>query len=859
MSAPKNESNGSGSTLPENETGSRDVDPHGTSQPSQAMAVIEPLPELHTPHRKRRLILWVGVVLATLDLCCLPITYYYALKFGTHLSLQDIFAIITGVYGLLSFTHYFFRSLKLFRSKTSPKWRPLEFLQVNILIVITLVEIELVAGTAPNNPIVRLVAMPSPTICFYLGFLFCGSAVLTQMRRRLPFNMSSTPKGSIWRPALLGFIEDAGGIEGQGGVQYREALMKRYEVSPRFRRMVLILSWVWGLGFIVIAIVATVLIMLLDVDIGFGLGWGLPWVFSAVYSVLTIMFIPDTKNETNQLERAVQPHHFLSLTLFVHVDPPREIHFHLKMGMWILESRSMEHVPGTNRYFDDPERPQAATSTSPGLKCDTSGPVPIILVPQPSDDPNDPLNWPLWKRDFILFILSLVSIFATCLGPILAADTLTLSLYYRTKFTNIATLTGWFLLGVGVAAIFFVPSARIWGKRHLFLVGTVILVFSSAWAGASGKDYNSLVVARVFQGIGTAPFETLVNAAVGDLYFVHERGKRMAFTNLAVFGSAFFTPILVGKITHTIGWAWSFYFVAIFAGLCLPLVVFFVPETAYRRSAHLNTDMASSDDIRLYKKSHQDAVELGQTNENPTKHEIGEAEMDLNQPNYSQHITPHFPGAEMPKKNYTEMLMPFSGRKSDESFWKLFIRPFPLFAHPAIMWACLIQGTMIGWTVFIGIILAAIFLGPPLFWDEVQTGYAYTGAFIGAIMGFLVAGILSDWSAKYMTRKNGGIYEPEFRIVLVIPQLIFGCTGLYLFGVGGMVIGAVAASLYLVDAHRDIAIEAFTCTIIFKNFFSFGLTFSAYNWLVKSGTFKTFMWISSIQVFICLLSIPMYV
>jgi hypothetical protein len=82
------------------------------------------------------------------------------------------------------------------------------------------------------------------------------------------------------------------------------------------------------------------------------------------------------------------------------------------MGMWILEGtdlpkyrpsgreslidgfdidRAMEHVPGTTRYFDDPERPQAATADHAGLKCDTSGPVPIILVPQPSDDPNDPL------------------------------------------------------------------------------------------------------------------------------------------------------------------------------------------------------------------------------------------------------------------------------------------------------------------------------------------------------------------------------------------------------------------------------------------------------------------------------------
>lgn len=64
-------------------------------------------------------------------------------------------------------------------------------------------------------------------------------------------------------------------------------------------------------------------------------------------------------------------------------------------------------------------------------------------------------------------------------------------------------------------------------------------------------------------------------------------------------------------------------------------------------------------------------------------------------------------------------------------------------------------------------------------------------------------------------------------------------------------------SLYVVDAHRDIAIEAFTCLIIFKNFFTFGLTFSAYDWLVANGVHSTFIIISSIQVGVCLLSIPM--
>jgi MFS family permease len=191
---------------------------------------------------------------------------------------------------------------------------------------------------------------------------------------------------------------------------------------------------------------------------------------------------------------------------------------------------------------------------------------------------------------------------------------------------------------------------------------------------------------------------------------------------------------------------------------------------------------------------------------------------------------------------------------------------------------------MIGWTVFIGVILAQFFIGPPLWWGEVKTGYAYTAAFIGAILGFVVAGVLSDWSARCMTKWNNGVYEPEFRIVLVIPQMILGCAGLYGFGVtvdgllnytyhyavplvffalqvAGMVIGAVSSSLYIVDAYRDLAIEGFTCMIIFKNVFSFALTLKAFDWLVTTTSLATpiFNILASIQVGICVLSVPMYI
>ena len=45
--------------------------------------------------------------------------------------------------------------------------------------------------------------------------------------------------------------------------------------------------------------------------------------------------------------------------------------------------------------------------------------------------------------------------------------------------------------------------------------------------------------------------------------------------------------------------------------------------------------------------------------------------------------------------------------------------------------------------------------------------------------------------------------------------------------------------------------------IIFKNFFSFALTFKAYDWIIANGIRPTMIGISTIQVGVCLLSIPM--
>ncbi|KAJ5672377.1 Major facilitator superfamily domain general substrate transporter [Penicillium longicatenatum] len=541
------------------------------------------------------------------------------------------------------------------------------------------------------------------------------------------------------------------------------------------------------------------------------------------------------------------------------------------MGLGVLEDHKLAQVPGTSNIYGVDEIPSDHIPGATSLKYDRSTAEPTLLVPQPSDDPNDPLNWPLWRRDLILAILSFVTVLCTTLSSIMAANTVTIAEYETITFVQAALLTGYHLCGVGVAGILIVPTARVWGKRHLFIIGHVLMIVSCIWAGASGRNHKSLLWARIFQGVALAPFEALVNACVGDLYFVHERGKRMAVSNVALFGAAFLTPVFVGKITKSLGWQWSFYFVAIFLGAALPFMILFVPETAFRRPDYLNTDFrhknsqAESPEPNwpLSDPSHKDTQEFisGTMAGNGTRTEV------------SATVTPE-------KDSLWTSMRLFNGRKTDENFFKLLLRPFPLFFHPGIFWACLTQGIVIGWAVFIGVILAIVFLGPPLWFAEDKTGYLYTGAFIGAIIGLLFAGLLTDSINKAMIRLNRGKYEPEFRILLVAFQLVFSAMGLYGFGwtasdvekyhwllpdvffaflIIGMVMGAVAASLYIVDAHREIAVEAFTCLLVFKNMFSFVLTFFAYNWFAHGGVKHTMIIIGSIQVGICLLSIPMYV
>lgn len=156
----------------------------------------------------------------------------------------------------------------------------------------------------------------------------------------------------------------------------------------------------------------------------------------------------------------------------------------------------------------------------------------------------------------------------------------------------------------------------------------------------------------------------------------------MAVSNVALFGAAFLTPVFVGKITKSLGWQWSFYFVAIFLGASLPFMILFVPETAFRRPNYLNTDFkhtnsqsgSSDSNWPLSDPANEDAKEFtpgGLATRSTLRTEV------------SAMVTPE-------KVSLWKSMRLFNGRKTDEHFFKLLLRPFPLFFHPGIFWVGII-------------------------------------------------------------------------------------------------------------------------------------------------------------------------
>ncbi|GAA5971354.1 hypothetical protein JCM11641_008320 [Rhodosporidiobolus odoratus] len=538
------------------------------------------------------------------------------------------------------------------------------------------------------------------------------------------------------------------------------------------------------------------------------------------------------------------------------------------MPFGILEDRHYPdgNVPGT-ALLDDINATGYAVDEVTHLKKGTGKFSHVVLVPQPSDDPNDPLNWPRWRKEANFWILSFFAGLVGGVGPLLAPGYAILAEQWGISINEVAATNGDLVLALGIIMIFIPPVAAKIGRRPVFLLGGLCLFLTSIWSGVS-KNLTSFMWSRVFQGFGMAAFEGLVVSSIADMYHVHERGFRSAIWGFAILAGINVTPIINGYVigSDTLGYRWCFWLISIFLGLGFVGIVFFCPETAYDRDPVFNTDEHSAADAAAVNEATDELEKSSDGTPKPTGeilHIEGHTEAGV--------------GYKQPK-SYVQTLAPVSYHGKANVF-KLILRPFPFFISPVVICAFLVYGMTTCWLVVLSIISSIVFAAPPYGFDSTQTGLVSIGPLVGSIPATLIAGPLTDWVGIWFARRNGGRFEPESRLLLMIPMCLFEVFGfmgwslmtkrtdihwigpviMYSMINVGQSIGSTAIIAYIIDCHRSYTAEAISVINLSKNIVLYGFTQFAADWVLSMGIPDTMGVLAGLTAFCILSTVPMYV
>ncbi|KAK5990310.1 MFS transporter cpaT-like protein [Cladobotryum mycophilum] len=476
----------------------------------------------------------------------------------------------------------------------------------------------------------------------------------------------------------------------------------------------------------------------------------------------------------------------------------------------------------------------------------------IILVPTPSSDPNDPLNWSQWRKKYIACALCLAMAMCNFLaaGPSIAIvgtaiDFFPGSMANNTLLTSAIPKVAYFFtttaLLQGMGNLIWIPMANKWGRRPVYVLSYLIYFATSVWL-IFEKSYAAFLVGRIFMGFGAGAAETLAPVTITDIFFLHERGTIMsAYTCFLSIGVAA-GMIVSGLITINHHWRTIYQVGSALVGFVLLLVFFTIPETAYVRSKDLQEQYASS---------------------------VNEGENDRPRSDAEEQ-----PGRK--KESYLQSLKLYHTKVTDENFFKMMIRPFGLILLPPVLWAALAQSVTIGFLVAVTSNVDVAYKQAYGFraW---KVGLCFISAVIGSLLGLPAGGHLGDKVANYLTKRNNGIREPEMRLPAVMVSVITAPLSLVLFGVGiehklhwicptiglGLLNFSITQAtniclVYVIDAYRPVAGEITLAVMGFKSLFGFFLSFETNPWINKSGYQNAYGAMAGISAAVLIMWVPLY-
>ncbi|KAL6703650.1 hypothetical protein ACN47E_009424 [Coniothyrium glycines] len=501
-----------------------------------------------------------------------------------------------------------------------------------------------------------------------------------------------------------------------------------------------------------------------------------------------------------------------------------------------------------------------------------------VLVPQPSDDPNDPLNWSTWWKIACITSTSMVT-FTQGFGPLALAPMFpALMETFNTDLAGAVRFTGICILILGFSNFIWVPISTSFGRRPVFLISQLINIGTSIWR-AKSNTYASFMGACIVNGIGAGPAETIMPEVIADIFFLHDRGKWNTLYWVVYMGSLMAGPIVSGSMTETVGFRSFWWLNTGILILSFLMVVFMFPETRFKRHmpelAHQTK--ASSLDEKIKVTGHEDASS-------------SDAEKDPNQIKQVATAESVLPNTTGLTASETAARDPYLGRGKPAKWqWKVFQpnanpfrsilldlwTPWKLFAFPIVEFAAFVVSWSCSSFLTINLTQSQVLAAPPYNMKPMTVGFTNFAIMVGAFIGLFTAGPLSDWVSARSTKRNNGIREPEMRLPAMIPYVIIMFIGNIVVAVGYerhwpweaiVIIGYTCAgiqvaalpgivSTYAVDSYKPVAGSLFVAITVNKNVWGYGFSEFITPWTMEAGFISPIMTNAALVFLWCLFGI----
>ena len=546
-----------------------------------------------------------------------------------------------------------------------------------------------------------------------------------------------------------------------------------------------------------------------------------------------------------------------------------------------------DYIPGTVNIFlekIDEESGNAAGST---LKTNKDG---VILMPQPSDSPNDPLNWSkirkYWHVALLLYITALTAATSNDAGS--ASDFLLDN--YNISYNDQNTGAGVLFLGIGWGTLFLAPFSYLYGRKISYLICLLFSLCGGLWFALT-NTVSDAVWCQLFVGLSESCAEAQVQLSLSDIFFQHQLGSVLTGYIMATSIGTFLGPLIAGYIADLTWFKWVGFITVIISFCSMVVFTFTCEETYFDRSLYKTSnsietiESINGDDISNKEKP-SISVENKDKNQSNLQNVLSQvySNADDNVADFARGNFDLIDGSKEPMKPYWKRMAIITTATNlrgygFKQYFNYLLLNLKMFSFPAV-W---LSGIFWGWqdcllSFYLTIEEDNYYYDP---WNYTDAAVAIMNVptLIGAVIGCMYAGIISDYFVIWLSKKRGGIYEAEYRLWFSIAVAFISPAGLLMFGIAsgkgftnwrcayvglgfigfGWGCAGDIAMAYLMDAYPEMVLEGMVCTSLINNNLACIFTFTCSDWLDASGVENTFIALAVLTAFFTFLAWPMYI